>query len=128
MTMTEPRPAGIYFRFLALAEASRSVSGLPSLDPLEEQMMHAVVSAGVRNERLSVRDLMGRSVYGSPATIHGRMKAMREKGWIMLSDTNDTRRKQVELTPAALLHFDTLSGCLLQAASGNAQRTVDEGK
>jgi hypothetical protein len=41
---------------------------------------------------------------------------MREKGWIMLSDTEDTRRKQVELTQAALQHFDQLSQCMVKAA------------
>ena len=36
----------------------------------------------------------------------------------MLADTDDTRRKQVELTQATLLHFDKLSTCLVNAASG----------
>ena len=34
----------------------------------------------------------------------------------MLTDTEDSRRKQVTLTQAALLHFDKLSKCLMQAA------------
>jgi hypothetical protein len=41
---------------------------------------------------------------------------MREKGWIMLTDTEDSRRKQVELTQAALQHFDRLSQCMVKAA------------
>jgi len=53
------------------------------------------------------------------ATLYNRLTSMREKGWIMLSDTEDTRRKQVELTQAALQHFDKLSKCLLQAAEQN---------
>jgi hypothetical protein len=44
---------------------------------------------------------------------------MREKGWIMLTDTEDTRRKQIELTQAALLHFDRLSQCMLRAADAD---------
>jgi len=40
---------------------------------------------------------------------------MRDKGWIMLTDTEDTRRKQIELTQAALKHFDQLSECLVKA-------------
>jgi hypothetical protein len=35
---------------------------------------------------------------------------------LILSDTEDTRRKQVELTQAALMHFDKLSKCIVQAA------------
>jgi hypothetical protein len=41
---------------------------------------------------------------------------MRKKGWVLLADTEDARRKQVELSQAALLHFDRLSECLVEAA------------
>lgn len=113
---TPTRPADIYLRFLQLAEALRGLPSLPALDPLEERMLAIVARAGQEGQRLCVRDIMGNRELGSPATVHGRLTSMREKGWIMLSDTEDTRRKQVELTQAALLHFDKLSKCLLQAA------------
>ncbi|MES2760458.1 MAG: winged helix-turn-helix domain-containing protein [Pseudomonadota bacterium] len=116
---TKPtRPADIYLRFLQLAEALRGLPSLPALDPLEERILALVARAGQNNERLSVRDMMAKDEIGSPATMHGRLKSMREKGWIMLADTEDTRRKQIELTQAALLHFDKLSKCLVQAANG----------
>ncbi|WP_308922876.1 winged helix-turn-helix domain-containing protein [Janthinobacterium sp. J1-1] len=117
--MTTPkRPADIYMRFLQLAEALRGLPSLPSLDPLEERILAIVARAGQDEQRLSVRDMMAKDEFGSPATVHSRLKSMREKGWIMLSDTEDTRRKQIELTQAALLHFDKLSKCLIQAANG----------
>jgi len=90
---------------------------LPALDPLEERILAIVARAGQDEERLSVRDMMGKKELGAPATVHTRLTSMREKGWIMLSDTEDTRRKQIELTQAALLHFDKLSKCLLQATN-----------
>lgn len=114
--MKKSRPADIYLRFLQLAEALRGLPSLPSLDPLEERILAIIAKAGQVEERLSVRDMMGKVELGAPATIHTRLKSMREKGWIMLADTEDTRRKQIELTQAALLHFDKLSKCLLQAA------------
>ena len=110
------RPADIYLRFLQLAEALRGLPSLPSLDPLEERILALVARAAQGQERLSVRDMMAKSELGSPATVHGRLKTMRQKGWILLGDTEDTRRKQIELTQAALLHFDKLSNCLVQAA------------
>lgn len=110
------RPADVYLRFLQLAEAIRGLPTLPPLDPLEERMLAFVARAGQQEERLSVRDMMAREELGAPATIHGRLKSMREKGWIALADTDDARRKQVKLTPLALRHFDKLSRCLLQAA------------
>lgn len=116
--MKKTRPADIYLRFLQLSEVLRGLPSLPPLDPLEERILSLVAKAGQGEERLSVRDMMGQSELGAPATIHTRLKSMREKGWIMLTDTEDTRRKQIELTQAALLHFDKLSNCMLKAAEG----------
>ena len=110
------RPADIYLRFLQLAEAIRGLPSLPALEPLEERILELIARMSQENERLSVRDMMAKDELGSPATIHSKLKSMRAKGWIMLTDTEDARRKQIELTQAALLHFDKLSKCLLQAA------------
>lgn len=109
------RPADIYLRFLQLAEAIRGLPSLPDLDPLEERILAFVARAVQEQRSLSVRDMMATAELGSPATVHSRLKSMRKKGWIMLSDTEDTRRKQIDLTQAALNHFDKLSKCLLQA-------------
>ena len=115
---TQTRPADIYLRFLQLADAIRGLPALPTLDPLEERILALVARAGKERERLSVRDMMAKEEFGSPATVHNRLKSMRKKGWIMLSDTDDARRKQVDLTQAAMLHFDRLSSCLVKAARG----------
>ncbi len=118
--MKPTRPADIYLRFLQLAEALRGLPTLPELDPLEERILALVARARQENERLSVRDMMAKDQLGSPATVHNRLKSMREKGWIMLNDTEDTRRKQVDLTQAALQHFDKLSQCMLNATGTKA--------
>lgn len=109
------RPADIYLRFLQLTEAIRGLPSLPELDPLEERILTIVARAQQEHMRLSVRGIMAKHELGAPATVHARLKSMREKGWIMLSDTEDARRKQVELSQAALLHFDRLSHCMLRA-------------
>ncbi|AOY91834.1 MarR family transcriptional regulator [Cupriavidus sp. USMAA2-4] len=110
------RPADIYLRFLQLAEAVRGLPSLPALDPLEQRILECVGRAGLAKAQLSVRDLIHHAELGSPSTLHARLKSMREKGWIQLSDTEDTRRKQVELTQAALRHFARLSDCVVRAA------------
>ncbi|WP_342116694.1 winged helix-turn-helix domain-containing protein [Pseudoduganella sp. OTU4001] len=111
------RPADIYLRFLQLAEALRGLPALPALDPLEERILGIIARTGGSEQRLSVRDMMGKKELGSPATVHSRLTSMREKGWIMLSDTEDARRKQIELTQAALMHFDKLSKCMQDAVA-----------
>jgi DNA-binding MarR family transcriptional regulator len=112
--------ADVYLRFLQLSEAIRGLPSLPPLDPLEERILAWVARAGRNEERLSVRDMMAHQEFGAPATIHARLKSMREKGWILLADTEDARRKQIELTQAALKHFARLSRCLVQAAKDGA--------
>jgi len=108
--------ADIYLRFLQLSEAVRGLPALPPLDPLEERILAWVARATRAGERLSVRDMMAKDELGAPATIHGRLKSMREKGWIVLADTEDARRKQVELSDDALRHFAQLSRVMVRAA------------
>jgi len=112
------RPADIYLRFLQLTEALRGLPTLAALDPLEEKILEFVARTAQKNDRLSVRDMMTHSELGSPATLHARITSMREKGWLILRDTEDTRRKQIELTPAALRHFDKLAEAFAKAAKG----------
>jgi len=110
--------ADIYLRFLQLSEAIRGLPSLPPLDPLEERILAWVARATRAGERLSVRDMMAKDELGAPATIHGRLKSMREKGWIVLADTEDARRKQVELSDDAMRHFAQLSRAMVKAARG----------
>jgi hypothetical protein len=119
MTAKKTHPsADVYLRFLQLAQAIRGLPALPPLDPLEERILAWVARAASAQERLSVRDMMARDELGAPATIHGRLKSMREKGWIVLADTEDARRKQIALTRAAVRHFERLSQCMVKAARG----------
>ena len=111
--------ADVYLRFLQLAEAIRGLPSLPPLDPLEERILSWVARAAQQHERLSVRDMMAREEFGAPATIHGRLKSMREKGWITLADTEDARRKQVALTRDAVKHFERLARCMVKATRGS---------
>jgi DNA-binding MarR family transcriptional regulator len=92
---------------------------LPPLEPLEERILELVAYARQKKERLSVKDLMGKRELGSPAMLHGRLKSMREKGWIALAPTEDARRKQLELTPASLQHFEKLSKLMSKAVKAS---------
>jgi DNA-binding MarR family transcriptional regulator len=116
MAKASSRPATVYLHFLHLAESLRNFPCLPTLGPLEERLLVLIAQAGQQRERLCVRDMMAKSELGSPAMLHRRLKSMREKGWIRLADTEDGRRKQLELTQDALYYFDKLSSCMLKAA------------
>lgn len=114
------KSSDVYLRFLQLADVIRGLPSLSPLDPLEEKILAMVARAGDQEERLCVRDMMAKEQLGAPATVHTRLKSMRAKGWIVLSDTEDARRKQIELTQEAVLYFDRLSGCMVQAVKGSA--------
>lgn len=118
MDTSRRRSAEIYLRFLQLANAMRGLPSLPSLDPLEERILSFVAIHGKDNVRLSVRDIMAVAELGSPSTVHTRLKSMRTKGWLILTDTDDVRRKQVALSEPALLHFEELSRCIVNAVEG----------
>lgn len=119
MNMTK-RSSQVYLRFLQLADAIRGLPSLPPLDPLEERILALIARAGAQDERLCVRDMVAKEQLGAPATIHTRLKSMRSKGWIMLTDTEDARRKQIELTQDATLYFAKLSRCMVEAAKSGA--------
>ncbi len=95
----------IYMRFLELAKALENSSTLPILEPLEEKMMRMIAVANIKNERLSVKDMMAKSELSSPATVHKNIHALIKKRWIYLEDTEDARRKQLQLTSEAKRHF-----------------------
>jgi DNA-binding MarR family transcriptional regulator len=113
---TKTRLAEVYLRFLQLRETIRGLPSLPPLDPLEERILLWIAKASLEQARISVRGMMAHDEFGSPATVHSRLKSMRRKGWIVLTATEDARRKQIDLTQAALLYFEQLSNCMLQAA------------
>ncbi|WP_332815942.1 winged helix-turn-helix domain-containing protein [Ramlibacter sp.] len=110
--------AEIYLRFLQLSQAIRGLPTLPPLDPLEERILSWIARTAQQGDRLSVRDMLSKGEFGAPATIHSRLKSMRSKGWITLADTEDARRKQIELTQAALEHFAQLSRVMVKATRG----------
>jgi DNA-binding MarR family transcriptional regulator len=110
--------ANAYLRFLQLSEAIAGLAALPPLDPLEERILAWIARSAHTGERLCVRDMMDKHELGAPATIHSRLKSMRAKGWIALADTDDGRRKQLEVSERALRHFAQLSKAMVRAARG----------
>lgn len=71
---TKTRLGDIYLRFLQFREALRGLPSLPPLDPLEERILLWIAKASLEQVRISVRDMMGHDEFGSPATVHSRLK------------------------------------------------------
>jgi DNA-binding MarR family transcriptional regulator len=110
-------PAGdqAYVRFLQRSSKLKMPLALAALDPLEERMLAWLAVQSLAGHEHSVRQVMEHREFGAPATIHTRLKSMRRKGWVRLADTEDTRRKRVELTKTAYRHFERLGRAMLDA-------------
>ena len=98
----------IYIRFLELANALEKTGTLPLLEPIEEKMLRIIAVANNKKERLSVKDMMAKEEISSPATMHKNIQILIKKRWIYLEDTDDARRKQLQLTSEAKRHFAKL--------------------
>jgi hypothetical protein len=97
-----------YLRFLELTKLLEKTTTLPLLEPVEKRMLEIVALANIKNKRLSVKDMMSMSDISSPATMHKNIHSMIEKGWILLEETEDARRWQLQLTKETLKYFDKL--------------------
>ncbi|AYR22605.1 MarR family transcriptional regulator [Herbaspirillum rubrisubalbicans] len=113
------RHMDIYVRFLELIE---SIHDLPTLEPLEKKIFDHITRALHAEDSLSVTDVTGDASLGSPVTVHLRLKSLVAKGWIALSETEDGRRKQINLTEAAQQHLVKVSQCLIKAADSGRSR------
>jgi hypothetical protein len=108
------KKTSVYVRFLQLSAAAPSKK-LPQLDPFEERLFLHLALAQRRGESPAVRTAMALRQFGSASTNHARLKSMRSKGWLELADTDDSRRKEVVLSDAAMREMHRLSRCMIKA-------------
>jgi hypothetical protein len=104
-----------YLRFLELTNAINQASAWTLLHPVEQKMLEFVAIAEFQERELPVKDLTSLHELGSPAMLHARVHALREKGWIELHAADDARRKHVRLSRLALRHFSKLGACVERA-------------
>ena len=107
-----PHPASMaYLRLLNLVDAIRRRQ--PELDPIEERLLNRMAAAWHRGDKVTVTEAMDAQEGLAPATVHRRLKRLREKGLITLTaDEADHRVRHIEPTPAALRYFAELDACL----------------
>lgn len=107
-----PHPASMaYLRLLNLVSAIQRRQ--PALDPIEERLLNRMAAAWHRGDKVTVTEAMDAQEGLAPATVHRRLKRLREKGLIALTaDETDHRVRHIEPTPAALRYFAELDACL----------------
>lgn len=104
-----------YIRFLHLADTLINPNEKPldslSKDILEHISKHIVLNKG----KIVIGDILMLSQLGSQATLHKRLHALVDDGYLKLKSTNDGRVKQIELTKKANNYFAGLSQALEKA-------------
>ena len=105
-----------YLRFLHLADTLINPNEKPldslSKDILEHISKHIVLN----NSKVVVGDILLLNQLGSQATLHKRLHALVDDGYLKLKSTDDGRVKQIELTKKATRYFTGLSDALEKAA------------
>ena len=112
--MSKPsKAASTYLKFLNLVQAVRSEPSFPAIDPVEERLLNHFAAAWHTGSPLTVVEAMNKLSDLSPATVHRRLTALRNKGLVTLeTDPTDKRIKYVVSTDVATTYFAQLSKCL----------------
>jgi Fe-S-cluster formation regulator IscX/YfhJ len=105
-----------YLRFLQL---TRIVHALPEgleMDANERALLEAVVLRWHENSPMTVREAIGLSDLGSPATLHKRITRLRDKDMLThLNQEGDRRAKFLVPTHRTLKYFSDLGQSMQQA-------------
>lgn len=112
--------ADIYLQFLELATALREGPNGDALEPVDIQILQELVLCWRRGAPLHVREAMHLSNIASPATLHKRIKKLRDLGLITAArNDTDARSRSLVPTDLALKHFSELGSTLLKVAKGH---------
>ena len=106
----------VYFRFLNFLKAVEELPNLPKLDAIESQLLNVIALNWNNHERLLVSDAIALKDIGSPATLHNRLRQLREKNMIGYVIESDGRKKYIEPTDLALKYFSQFSQAIVRAA------------
>jgi DNA-binding MarR family transcriptional regulator len=97
----------VYLRFLQLAKAIQSLPDAPLLDANENALLEAIALRWFENKPMTVREAIGLSELGSPATLHKRITRLRNRDLVeTFSQADDKRAKFLIPTEKTLAMFN----------------------
>jgi DNA-binding MarR family transcriptional regulator len=96
-----------YLRFLQLAKAIQNLPDAPLLDANENALLEAIALRWFEQKPMTVREAIGLSNLGSPATLHKRITRLRNRDLVQtFSQTDDKRAKFLIPTEKSLDMFN----------------------
>jgi hypothetical protein len=103
------------FKFYKLVKAVDSLPAYASLDAVHKEILMAVGAHLQDKELLTVSDVLGMTHLASPATLHGRLKDLRNQGFIEIEAGDDNRFKFLKPSQLANEYFNALGSSLRKA-------------
>ncbi len=86
---------GAYLRFLELAAAVEALPGMDFFDPNHKALFEAILLRWSQGNAMTVREAIGRTELGSPATLHKRLVRLRQADLITVQHTEGDRRSKL---------------------------------
>ena len=94
-------------RFLQLARAVQQLPDAPQLDANEKALLEEIVLRWYENRVMTVREAIGLTQLGSPATLHKRITRLRQKDLLKtFNQPDDKRAKYLIPTDKTMTLFD----------------------
>ena len=109
----------MYLHFIEATEALKKMPLFPILDSIETDLLNEISLRWKRGSSLLVNEAISLEKIGSRATLHARIKNLRQKGYVDFHNDIDGRKKILRPTMLAMGYFSTLSQLLEQAVEKN---------
>ncbi|NBO42494.1 MAG: hypothetical protein EBU92_13450 [Betaproteobacteria bacterium] len=98
--------ASAYMRFLRLAKSVQQLPDAPQLDANEKALLEEIALRWFENRVMTVREAIGLSQLGSPATLHKRITRLRQKDLLKtFNQPEDNRAKYLIPTDKTIAMF-----------------------
>jgi hypothetical protein len=105
-TNNKSATANAYMRFLQLARSVQQLPDAPQLDANEKALLEEIVLRWFEKRVMTVREAIGLSHLGSPATLHKRITRLRQKDLLKtFNQTEDKRAKYLIPTDKTIALF-----------------------
>lgn len=105
------------FKYHKLAGAVENQPAFRGLDPVQVEILMAVGSRRHDEELLTVSNVLEMSNLASPATLHGRLKELRQRGFIEIVPGQDSRFKYLKPSALALEYYHALDRCIRKSVA-----------
>ena len=107
-----------YLRFLQLAKAIQNLPDGQILDANENALLEAIALRWFEKKTMTVREAIGLSELGSPATLHKRITRLRGRGMVeAFNQPDDKRAKYLIPTEKTLDMFNDFGKKMVVVAS-----------